>query len=433
MNVSRRDFVRAAGVAVGAEKLYGANDQVNLGFIGIGIQGSSHLRFFSAYPGVRPVAAADLYDGHLTAAKERTEGAIYTTKDYHELLARTDVDAVVIAAPEHWHRRMVLDALAAGKHIYCEKPLAWSIEQGAEIVSAVAKSRKLLMVGSQTKTMASTAKARQIIKSGKLGQVTMIRSGQGRNDPEGAWQYPIPPDASPATVDWQRFLGPASQRPFDAQRFFQWRSWWEYSGGLGTDLMTHTFTMLHEILDVTCPTSAVSHGGIYRWKDGREVPDVLNSILEYEPGFVVDIYVNLANAHPLHGTAIMGTEGTLLMDRQGLTFYPEPAAPKAQGYGVNGWPRGLRAQYYEALGYTADGKPKEPLPSRKEPETIPVDSAGSLRHLDHFIRSLRDGTPSRETAVDGHYAAAAGHLVNLAYRRRRRVQFDLKTGNVSDG
>src|SRR2546421_147409 len=140
MNVSRRDFVRAAGVAVGTEKFHGANDQINLGFIGIGIQGSSHLRVFSAYPRGRPGAAADLYDGHLTAAKERTEGAIYTTKDYHELLARTDVDAVVIAAPEHWHRRMVLDALAAGKHIYCEKPLAWSIEQGAEIVSAVAKS-----------------------------------------------------------------------------------------------------------------------------------------------------------------------------------------------------------------------------------------------------------------------------------------------------
>ena len=416
-----------------SDRVYGANDQINLGFIGIGIQGSSHLRFFSAYPGVRPVAAADLYDGHLTAARERTDGAIYTTKDYHELLARGDVDAVVIAAPEHWHHRMVLDALAAGKAVYCEKPLAWSIEQGKEIIAAVEKSGKLLMVGSQTKTAVSTAKAREIVKSGKLGQITMIRSGSGRNDPEGAWQYPVPPDASAATIDWRRFLGATQARPFEAKRFFQWRSWWEYSGGLGTDLMTHTFTMLHEIMDVSGPSSAVSHGGIYRWKDGREVPDVLNSIVEYEPGFIVDIYVNLANAHPLHGTVIMGTEGTLTIDGKGLTFHPEVPAPPAQGYGVNGWPKALRAQYYEALGYTAEGKPIEPRPARRAPETIPVTDTARLQHLDYFIQSLRDKTPSKETAVDGHYAAAAGHLVNLSYRKGRRVRFDCKTSKVSEG
>ena len=416
-----------------ANTVYGANDQINLGFIGVGIQGSSHLRFFSAYPGVRPVAAADLYDGHLTAAKERTDGAIFTTKNYHELLARPDVDAVVIASPEHWHHRMVLDALAAGKAIYCEKPLAWSIEQGREIVAAVEKSGKLFMVGSQTKTMQSTAKAREIVKSGKLGQVTMIRSGSGRNDPEGAWQYPVPPDASPVTVDWRRFLGSASVRPFDAKRFFQWRSWWEYSGGVGTDLMTHTFTMLHEIMDVAGPTSAVSHGGLYRWKDGREVPDVLNSIVEYEPGFIVDIYVNLVNAHSLHGTAIMGTEGTLIIDGNGLTFHPESSPPPAQGYGVNGWPKAMRSQYYEALGYTADGKPKEPRPPRGKPEAIPVNTAPGSSHLDYFIQSLRDKTPSKETAIDGHYAAAAGHLVNLAYRKGRRVRFDCKTSKEVEG
>lgn len=442
MSVTRRSFVKSVGAAAmtggaaeaaGARMAFAANDQVNLGFIGIGIQGSAHLRFLSSYPGVRAVAAADLYDGHLTAAKEVTDGAIATTKDYRELLARPDIDAVVIATPEHWHKRIVLDALAVRKHVYCEKPLTWSLEQGRDIVAAAEKSDKVVMVGSQGKTSASTATARQVVKSGKLGQITMVRVGQGRNDPEGAWQYPIPPDASPKTVDWARFLGSAPKRPFDAARFFRWRCWWDYSGGVATDLIVHEITTLHEILDVTGPTSAVSHGGIYRWKDGRDVPDVLNTVLEYPPGFLVESYINLANAHPLHGMAIMGTEGTLVMERQGLTFYPEAPPPKAQGYGVNGWPQALRSQYYEALGYSASGKPKEPLPGRKPPEVIPVDSAGALRHQEYFIKSIREGTPSRETARDGHFAAAAAHIINLAYRKGRRVRLNLATSVASEG
>ena len=436
MAVSRRSFVKTAGAIVGAASVaetaraHGPNDQINLGFIGIGIQGSSHLRLFNSYEGVRVVAVADLYDGHLTAARE-LNSSIATTKDYREVLARQDIDAVVIATPEHWHQRIVLDALAAKKHVYCEKPLTWTIEEGAQIIHAADQSDKILMVGSQGKTADSTAAARQVIKSGKLGQITMVAMGQGRNDPEGAWEYPIPPDASTSTVDWERFLGKAPRRAFDAARFFRWRCWWDYSGGISTDLIVHQLTTLHEIMDVVAPVSAVSHGGIVRWKDGRDVPDLLHTVLEYEPGFFVESYVNLNNAHPLHGMAIQGTEGTLMMERQGLTFYPEAPPPKAQGYGVNGWPKALRAQYYEPLGYTADGKPAEPLPPRKPPETIEVARSG-LRHQDYFIKSIREGTPSRENARDGHYAAAAAHLINIAYRRGRRVRFDAKTSLVRD-
>ncbi len=437
MALSRRDFVHTAGAIAGAASLAGAgrafaaNDQINLGFVGIGIQGSSHLRLFNSYPGVRVVAVADLYDGHLTAAKE-LNSAIETTKDYRQVLARQDIDAVVIATPEHWHQRVVLDAIAAKKHIYCEKPLTWTIEEGAAIIAAADKTDKILMVGSQGKTADSTAAARQAIKSGKLGQITMVSMGQGRNDPEGAWEYPIPPDASPTTVDWERFLGTAPRRAFDAARFFRWRCFADYSGGVSTDLIVHQLTTLHEFMDVVAPVSAVAHGGILRWKDGRDLPDIQHAVLEYEPGFMVDTYVNLNNAHPLHGTAIMGTEGTLMMERQGLTFYPEMPPPRAQSYGVNGWPRALREQYYEPLGYTADGKPKDPPPSRKEPETIEVTRSG-LRHQDYFVKSIREGTPSRENARDGHYAAAAAHLINIACNRGRRVRFDRQTSAVHDG
>jgi Predicted dehydrogenases and related proteins len=144
---------------------------------------------------------------------------------------------VVIATPDHWHHRMTLDALDAGKHVYVEKPMTWSIEQGREVVAAVQKSGKLLMVGSGAKTSALTAKAREIVKSGVLGKVNMVRMLNHRNNPEGAWVYPIPPDASPRTVDWARFLGPAPKRAYDPKVFFRWRCWWEYSGGVATDLI----------------------------------------------------------------------------------------------------------------------------------------------------------------------------------------------------
>jgi predicted dehydrogenase len=438
MDLTRRQLVGGAAALAGAQTIalaqrkVGPNDRIHIGFIGIGIQGSSHLRMFHSMSGVQVVAAADLYDGHLKAAKELTTGEIATTRDYREVLARPDVDAVVIATPEHWHKRITLDALAAGKHVYCEKPLTYSIEEGPEVVAAAERSDRLVMVGSQGKTSASTAVARQIVKSGKLGKVTMIRVGQGRNDPEGAWQYPIPPDASPETVDWKRFLGTAPARKFDPSRFFRWRCWWDYSGGVSTDLMVHDLTTLHEIMDVTAPKSATSHGGIYRWKDGRDVPDMLSTTLEYPQGFAIEMYVTLNNGHPARTLEILGTEGSLVSERQGFVFYPEPTPPKAQSYGANGWPKDLRAQYYESLGYAPDGKPKDPPAMRKQPETIEVNREGALRHQDYFVQSIREGAPSRESARDGHHAAAAAHLVNLAYRMGRRLQYNATTNQVTE-
>jgi predicted dehydrogenase len=439
MNLTRRQLVARSALLAGAQTIaraqqkFGPNDRIQLGFIGIGIQGSSHLRTFHGMTGVQVVAAADLYDGHLTAAKELTGGATFTTRDYREVLARTDVDAVVIATPEHWHKRITLDALAAGKHVYCEKPLTYSIEEGPEVVAAAERSDRLVMVGSQGKTSASTAIARQIVQSGKLGKITMIRVGQGRNDPEGAWQYPIPPDASPETVDWKRFLGTAPSRKFDPARFFRWRCWWDYSGGVSTDLMVHDLTTLHEILGVTAPIAATSHGGIYRWKDGRDVPDMLSTTLEYPEGFAIEMYVTQNNAHPPRTLEILGTEGSLVSERPGFVFYPEAPPPTAQSYGVNGWPKALRAQYYESLGYAPDGKPKAPSAPRKQPESVEVSREGGLRHQDYFIQSIREGTPSRETARDGHYAAAAAHLVNMAYRKARRLRYDVQTNKVTEG
>jgi predicted dehydrogenase len=445
MNTTRRDFLGRAGAGAIVYKLAGArpqlkaaskNDQIGLGFIGVGIRGTYLLEAFQKVQGVRPVIAADLYDGHHVNAKEITKGAIATTRDYHKVIGHKDVDAVVIATPDHWHHRMTLEALAAGKPVYVEKPMTWSIEQGMEVVAATEKSGKLLMVGSGAKTSPLTAKAREIVKSGALGKVNMVRMLNHRNNPEGAWVYAIPPDASPKTVDWERFLGDSPKRAYDPKIFFRWRCWWEYSGGVATDLFVHELSQLHEIMDVPAPVSAVSQGGIFRWDDGRSVPDVMNSVFEYEPGFLADVYVNLGNSQEMHGTLIMGSQGTLALGARGrrggaaLTLYPEPVFGEAQRYGTNGWPKEMRKEYFEALGYTAEGRPKAETPKPK-PQEIQIERG--LEHHEYFIKSLRDGSPSMENATEGHHAAGAAHLANLAYRKGRRMRWDPKTGAVTEG
>jgi predicted dehydrogenase len=443
MDSTRRGFLQRAGTGAIVYKLAGspqrlkagaANDEIGLGFIGVGIRGTYLLQAFKSVAGVRPVIAADAYDGHLTNAKEVTNGAIETTRDYHAVIGHKDVDAVVIATPDHWHYRMTLDTLAAGKPVYIEKPMTWSIEQGKEVVAATQKSGKLLMVGSGAKTTSLVAKAREIVKSGALGKVNMIRMADHRNNPEGAWVYPIPPDASPETVDWARFLGPAPKRAYDPKVFFRWRCWWEYSGGVATDLFVHQLSMLHEVMDVTGPESVVSQGGIYRWDDGRTVPDIMNSVYEYEQGFLFDTYVNLGNSHDPSGTVVMGSQGTLVMGRRGrgnaaLTLYPEPVEEKAQRYGTSGWPKEARRQYYESFGWTADGRPPS-TPETKPAQEIQVERG--LQHHEYFIKSLRDGSPSQESAAEGYYAAGAAHLANIAFKKGRRAHWDLKTGKVTE-
>jgi predicted dehydrogenase len=434
---TRRRFLNSAGAAV-VYKLVNsgfslqaaaANDKVGVGFIGSGIRGTQLLDDFKIIPAVRPVMVADLYDGCLERAKEQTGGVARTTKRYEDVLNNKEVDAVVIATPDHWHKKIVLDALDAGKHVYVEKPMTWSIEEGFDIVRAVEKSGKLLQVGSQGKTSALSAKARDIVKSGELGKVTMIRMANHRNNAEGAWVYPVPPDASPQTIDWDRFLGSAPRRPFDPNVFFRWRCWWDYSGGVATDLFVHLLTWLHFVMDVKAPKSAVSQGGLYRWLDGRNVPDVMNTIYEYDD-FVADMYVHLASGLRTPPTVILGTQGSLEVGWNKLTLYPHVEPPDVQEYGTLNWPKRLRQQYFTSHGCTADGKPAKPQPERPAPKEVKVEEGPS--HQELFIIALREGKPSPESAVEGHCAAGAGHLANVAYRRQRRAAWDPDTGLVKE-
>lgn len=424
----RRDVLRGAGAATvyhlvqsgSGLRAAAANDQIGMGFIGSGIRGSQLLRDFLKIPGAKPLAVCDLYDGHLARAKEHAGDSIFVTKDYEKILARKDVDAVVIATPDHWHLKMTLDALSAGKHVFVEKPMTWRIDEGPRVMEAVKRAGKLLQVGSGAKTSALTAKMREVVKSGALGKINMVRCLDHRNNPQGAWVYPIPPDASAKTIDWARFLGSAPKKDFDPKIFFRWRCWWDYSGGVATDLFVHMLSQLHEVMDVRGPKSAVSQGGIYRWKDGREVPDVMNTVFEYDPEFLVDMYVNLDNGYASRSMTIMGTDATLVQSGQNsFTLIEETKAPDVQTYGTIAWPKAMRAAYFEKRGWTAEGRPRTPLAKPAKPREVAVERGPS--HSELFIISLREGKPSVENAEEGHYAAGAAHLANIAYRTGRKA------------
>lgn len=422
-NISRRSLLSSSLVY----SLYGAApspalpDSVRIGFIGSGIRGKQLIDEFLAVPKVQGVAVADLYDGCLERGKEQLGDKIQTTKDYRAVLDNKDVDAVVIATPDHLHEKITLDALSAGKHVYVEKPMTWSLEEGPRIIAAAKASGKVLQVGSQAKTSALTAKAKELIASGALGKVNMIRMAGHRNNAEGAWIYPIPPDANEKTIDWPRFLGKSPKRAFDPKIFFRWRCWWEYSGGVAGDLFVHQFTQMHEFMGVKTAKSAVSQGGIFKWNDGRTVPDIMNSLLEYPEGFLVDVYVNQANSQQPRGILVMGDKATMQIETSRLTINPEPNFGEAQLYGSLNFPKRLRDEY---LAKFKD----EARPARPQPEEIRVDRGPS--HNWHFIDSIVNNKPSKENAEEGHYAAAAAHVANWAYRKGKRAEYDIATNKI---
>ena len=245
MSTSRRTFLQgsstglAAGMAQTAEKKISANDRIRIATIGLGGMGSGDTRYALSVPGVELAGVCDIYDGRLLRAKEIYGPNIFTTRDYREVLARKDVDAVIIATPDHWHATISVAAMEAGKDVYCEKPMVQRVDEGKKVIDAQERTGRIFQVGSQYVTSLVYQKAKQLISAGALGQLNMVEAWLDRNTALGAWQYSIPPDASPANVDWDRFLGRAPKRPFEPVRLFRWRNYQDYGTGLAGDLFVH--------------------------------------------------------------------------------------------------------------------------------------------------------------------------------------------------
>ena len=349
MSYSRRTFLQSAGAlaAMPAAAQRSANDRIQVGVIGCGARSQELMRHLMTAGGAEITTVVDAYQGRMDRAIDRVGGKAKKAADYRTVLADRSIDAVVIASPDHWHKQMVLDAIEAGKDIYCEKPLTYRSAEGVEIVqSAQRRKGRILQVGSQGVSSAIQIKAREMIKAGKLGKVTMIRAAYNRNTASGAWIYPIPPDASPKTVNWDMFQGPAPKHDFSLERFFRWRCYKDYSGGIATDLFVHLCTTIHYLMDAKAPSKVMALGQLFRWKESRDVPDTLNAVLEYPEGFAVNLSSTFNNQVKAEGCfQILGTEGTIDLGGE-LTYYPE-FAYEDNRWIVESWPRHLEEAYWK--------------------------------------------------------------------------------------
>lgn len=445
-NLTRRDFIRrsatgAAGLGYFLNgrwmpleavpmpmKPAGPSDRVNIGFIGVGIRGHILTNAAMATGQANLVVACDTYQGHLDRSKETTDGKIETSFcNFKSVLDRKDIDAVVIATPDHWHLPMALAALDAGKDIYIEKPMTHSLEDGSKIIEAARRNNRIVQVGSQGRSSPLQKKAREIVASGQLGRITKIVASYNRNSSTGAWNYPIPMDLkNGVNFNWEEWLGSAPQRPFDAERVFRYRKYWDYSGGITTDLFVHLITSIHFIMDVKMPQSVVATGGILVRKDGREVPDTLDALFDYE-GFHVNMSSTFNNASTAEqGMQFLGTEGSLVLGGNALSLTPEKHREGYQ-YSIDSWPKELQEQFWNEGNHREEAKPA----SKWEASSIEDKTDAVPVHMAEFFECVRTRKECSENAVVGNYAASAGHMVNISYRSGKKVTWDDTSGTAS--
>jgi predicted dehydrogenase len=404
------------------------SDRVRLGIIGVGMQGSPLLTNAITLPGVECVAACDLYDGRQELAKEIVNSSIPTTRHYKELLDNKEIDCLIAAVPDHWHKQVVVDAVSAGKDIYCEKPMSHTASEGFEMAAAQQKTGRIVQIGSQRVSSVVYGKAREIIASGALGDMCLIEGTLGRNDPTGAWEYPPPPDLSTQTLDWDTWQGTAPKRAFDPLLYARWRCWKEYGTGVAGDLLVHLVSGITYAMNWTAPPKrAMAMGGILRWKDGRNMPDVHASLFEYGE---IPVYtrLNLGTESP-EIVRFQGSKGYLEVGEYGLTLVPQPGIDMAPSYYAFSFPKGLREEYFKKWHAEHDPAPgKEALAESTTYRGISYDDVKP--HLATFFNAVRSRKPVTEDAVFGNHAALACHMANESYFRKSMVTFDPATKSI---
>jgi predicted dehydrogenase len=428
MEITRRTLLQAGALLAAPPAARPApSDRITVGVIGTGARGQELMDALQQHPQAEIVGLVDAYKGRLVRAQTRVKGGpdrarIYPT--HRELLAEKSIDAVVVAIPDHLHKAVVVDALRAGKDVYCEKPLTYTAPEGLEIIAAAAAGKRIVQVGSQGPSSDPERKAKEMIRAGKLGRITMVQAAYNRNTASGAWIYPIPPDANPETVNWAMFQGAASQRPYNPERFFRWRCYQEYSGGIATDLFVHLCTAIHFLMDAKMPARVVAMGELYRWKESRDVPDTLNAILEYPEGFTVNLSSSFNNE--LNAEAafkVLGTEGSLTIGGDGLAFYPNTAVEDNRWI-VDAWAQPLEDAYYKDPKVIATEVEPAKLTPKAPTHFKDEGPEPTVAHFGHFFDSIRSREPYWENEVAGHHAAACAHMINLSALDRRVVAWD---------
>ena len=434
-DTTRRDFIKTMGAGVAAAgaaaatpaeasvrkspalargRVIGANDRINGGFVGCGGRMNTHIRRVMERHkeggDVQPVAVNDIWDKRKARAREATgvdERSVH--HDYRELCARPDVDVVVISSPDHWHHLHTMEALRNGKDVYLEKPMTYTVEEAREIAEAVQAGGRILQVGSQYTSMDHFWKARKAIQEGLLGDVVWASGGFGRNrNLRGEWNYAIDADATDRTLDWKAFLGPAPKRPFDPERYFRWRKYWDYSGGIATDLFYHTVSPLLLSIGGEFPSRVTSSGGIYVQKD-REVPDTFFMNVDY-PSWTMQLACSVASGvgAPL---VIHGSQATLFV-----------------------------GQNSESLNNTQmevvpDNEFRDEFVKKTGAEVLKIDvqpfARGAHPHMDNFLECVRSRKEPNLPAQLGYQAMAAIAMGVQSYRDQEVLFFDSRRERIS--
>ncbi len=441
--MNRRSFLKSAGAIATAETLLGArthmlgeaqsepakpvsaNDHIQIALIGAGGQGQGDTKVAVQVPGVKLVAVSDCYDGRLAHAKEIWGDDIFTTRDYAQVLERKDIDAVIIGTPDHWHKQVAVDAMKAGKDVYCEKPMIHLYSDGPQMIEAAKTTNRIIQVGSQRVSSVVYAKAKELLASGAIGQLNMVTARWDRNSSIGAWNYTVPLDASTETCDWTRFLGTAPKIPFNGEHFFQWRKWKAYGSGVAGDLFVHLFSGTHFITGAHGPTRAMATGGLRYWKDGRDVPDVMVGLFDYPQGFNLSLRVNFVDGgEESEGLIFTGSEGTMEIAGNSVTVSRVPRETEPGlfiGTFTNEMQERIRKEYAEKYPR------KHPMGAPQisyERFSAAEEYSDSYDHFHNFFNSVRSRQPVVEDAVFGFRAAGAALLSNLSYEKGEVVHWD---------
>jgi len=390
---------------------FGPNDQINIGLIGSGGMGVQDAITALQVPGVKITAVCDLYTGRIQDAKKRWGAELYSTRSYKELLNRKDIDAVIVATPDSWHQQISIDAMRAGKNVYCEKPMVHSVAEGPAVIKAQQETGKIFQVGSQGVSSLGNEKAKQLLKDGAIGQLNYAEGFWARRGAVEVWQYPIPTDASPATVDWDVFVANTTKRPFDAMRFFRWRNYTDYGTGMAGDLFVHLFSSLHYITDSYGPNKIYAAGGLRYWHDGREVPDVLLGTFDYpkagpHPAFNLSLRCNFVDG--TSGTTylkLVGSEGSMDVTWDSVRLKRNKMQDLDDPF------------YIEQLKQAGGDASRRKMVG---PEAITFEAekgylGGPYDHMYNFMTAIRKNGKVVEDATFGYRAAAPALLCNDSY------------------
>lgn len=390
----RRQFlgkaVRGTAVftALSYSRILGANDRLRMGVIGTGARGIHVMRLFQEVGNVQVVALCDIYAAQIDKAKQYAPDAD-AYKEHERVVERKDIDIVLIATPDHWHKIQCIDALNAGKDVYVEKPLTLKIEEGPEIVKAARVNNRVCQVGMQQRSGEHYLQAKaEYFDSGKIGKVTLARTWWHGNTYH-LRRAPESLQKQPSNLDWARFLGPVKWRDYDPQQYYNWRAYLDFGGGQVTDLFTHWVDVVHMMTGQDIPISASAAGGVYYYKDGRTAPDTINVLLEYPAEFTCTFEATLAQGIRGAAVEIVGTEGRLYIDRSKYIFTPA-------------------------------GRDVQPVVVEAKGEGDLLTKA----HVLNFLECVRTRQRPNGDVLIGHRSAQASHLGNIAYLEKRRIDFD---------